>query len=212
MTIEKKHILVWLSKCAETFAREQDYLTQLDADIGDADHGLNMNRGFSRVAEKIPTMQNQSIGTILKTTGMTLMSSVGGASGPLYGTFFIRAASVVDAKDSLNSEDVAAMFRAAVEGVVARGKAELGDKTMCDVWIPVAEVCEKGVLDGVDTHALLELSVKKAEECVHNTIALQARKGRASYLGERSIGHQDPGATSSMMMLKELQSVVLGGR
>ncbi|NOI68739.1 dihydroxyacetone kinase subunit DhaL [Vibrio sp. 99-8-1] len=212
MTIEKKHILVWLANCAETFAREQDYLTQLDADIGDADHGLNMNRGFTRVAEKVPTMEKQSIGTILKTTGMTLMSSVGGASGPLYGTFFIRAAGVVDAKDSLSSEDVAAMFRAAMEGVVARGKAELGDKTMCDVWIPVVDACEKGVAAGLDTHALLELSAKTAEECVHSTIAMQARKGRASYLGERSIGHQDPGATSSMMMLKELQSVVLGGK
>ncbi len=211
MTIEKKHILVWLEQCSELFVKERDYLTQLDADIGDADHGLNMNRGFVRVAEKVPTMEKQSIGTILKTTGMTLMSSVGGASGPLYGTFFIRAAGVIDAKDSLAGEDLLALMRAGVEGVVARGKAELGDKTMCDVWIPVVEACEKGLAEGLDVPALLDLSVKTAEEGVHATIALQARKGRASYLGERSIGHQDPGATSSMMMLKELQRAVLGG-
>ncbi len=212
MTIEKKQILIWLSQCSELFIRERDYLTQLDADIGDADHGLNMNRGFVRVAEKVPTMEKQSIGTILKTTGMTLMSSVGGASGPLYGTFFIRAAAVVDAKDSLNSEDLAAMLRAGVEGVVSRGKAVKGDKTMCDVWLPVAESCENGLVLEQSVELILENAVKAAEEGVHSTIAMQARKGRASYLGERSIGHQDPGATSSMMMLKELQRVVLGGK
>jgi dihydroxyacetone kinase-like protein len=211
MTIEKVQILQWLEDCSALFAEQQDYLTQLDADIGDADHGLNMNRGFVRVAEKVPTMQKQSIGTILKTTGMTLMSSVGGASGPLYGTFFIRAAGVVDGKDSLSSEDLTGMLRAGMEGVVARGKAEAGDKTMCDVWFPVVEACEKGLEQGADVNALLENTVAVAEEGVHSTIAMQARKGRASYLGERSIGHQDPGATSSMMMLKALHKVVQGG-
>ncbi|WCE31738.1 dihydroxyacetone kinase subunit DhaL [Vibrio sp. SCSIO 43137] len=211
MTIEKAQILQWLEDCSVLFAEQQDYLTQLDADIGDADHGLNMNRGFVRVAEKVPTMQKQSIGTILKTTGMTLMSSVGGASGPLYGTFFIRAAGVVDAKESLNSEDLTAMLRAGMEGLVARGKAEAGDKTMCDVWFPVVEACENGLAQGSDVNALLDNIVAVAEEGVHATIALQARKGRASYLGERSVGHQDPGATSSMMMLKSLHKVVLGG-
>ncbi len=209
--MKKKQILVWLEQCSELFVRERDYLTQLDADIGDADHGLNMNRGFVRVAEKVSTMEKQCIGDILRTTGMTLMSSVGGASGPLYGTFFIRAASVIEGKESLTGDDLLALMRAGTEGVVARGKAELGDKTMCDVWLLVVEACEEGLNDGLDIPALLDLSVKTAEEGVHSTIAMQAKKGRASYLGERSIGYQDPGATSSMLMLKELQYAVIGG-
>ncbi|NQZ51941.1 MAG: DAK2 domain-containing protein, partial [Moritella sp.] len=120
MYVKKEHILAWLKDCAEIFVEQRDFLTQLDTDIGDADHGLNMNRGFERVAEKIPSIEKQDISTIMKTTGMTLLSSVGGASGPLYGTFYIRAAGVVTGKEKLNLEELVAMLTAGVEGVVSR--------------------------------------------------------------------------------------------
>lgn len=211
MTIEKTEIIAWLSNCAQTFAEQRDYLTQLDADIGDADHGLNMNRGFSRVAEKLESMDTQSIETILKTTGMTLMSSIGGASGPLYSTFFIRAAAAINGKQTLDSQDLVDMFKAGAQGIVARGKANAGDKTMCDVWLPVIEAGKAAVANGDDAKEVINKAVLAAEAGVHSTIEMQAKKGRASYLGERSIGHQDPGATSSMFILKGLQKAVNAG-
>lgn len=211
MYIEKEHILAWLKDCADTFVEQRDFLTQLDADIGDADHGLNMNRGFERVAEKIPSIEKQDISTIMKTTGMTLLSSVGGASGPLYGTFYIRAASAVAGKEKLALQDLVAMITAGVEGVVARGKANVGDKTMCDVWWPVVDAGNVAQEQGLPLDKALALMVQSAEEGVVATIEMQAKKGRASYLGERSIGHQDPGATSSMMMVKSLSQVVSAG-
>ena len=211
MNIEKTEIIAWLSNCTETFAEQRDYLTQLDADIGDADHGLNMNRGFSRVAEKLESMDKQCIGTILKTTGMTLMSSIGGASGPLYSTFFIRAAAAINGKQTLDSQELVDMFKAGAQGVIARGKANAGDKTMCDVWLPVVEAGEAAVANGDDAKEVINKAVLAAEAGVHSTIEMQAKKGRASYLGERSIGHQDPGATSSMFILKDLQKAVNAG-
>ncbi|RKF13161.1 dihydroxyacetone kinase subunit L [Alginatibacterium sediminis] len=210
MTIEKSQILNWLNSCADIFAKERDYLTQLDADIGDADHGINMNRGFERVKDKITTIEDQDIGTIFKTTGMTLLSSVGGASGPLYGTFFIRAAAAGNGKQSIDLNDLCQIFSDGVDGVVARGKAQPGDKTMCDVWWTVVEALEKSKDEGQDLQQALVAMGEASEKGAAATIEMQAKKGRASYLGERSIGHQDPGATSSMMMVKALRDVVVG--
>ncbi|WP_171454785.1 dihydroxyacetone kinase subunit DhaL [Serratia marcescens] len=207
MALTKQQVVDWLMRCGEVFSRERDFLTQLDTEIGDADHGLNMNRGFNKVVEKLPSVADKDIGFILKNTGMTLLSSVGGASGPLFGTFFIRAAQVANAKQSLDLPELHQMMQEGVEGVVMRGKAEPGDKTMCDVWWPVVESLGQSAQQNLSVAEALQRAADSAERAVESTITMQARKGRASYLGERSIGHQDPGATSVMLMMKTLAAV-----
>ncbi|BBO64842.1 dihydroxyacetone kinase subunit DhaL [Serratia marcescens] len=207
MALTKQQVVDWLMRCGEVFSRERDFLTQLDTEIGDADHGLNMNRGFNKVVEKLPSVADKDIGFILKNTGMTLLSSVGGASGPLFGTFFIRAAQAANAKQSLDLAELHQVMQEGVEGVVMRGKAEPGDKTMCDVWWPVVESLGQSAQQNLSVSEALQRAADSAERAVESTITMQARKGRASYLGERSIGHQDPGATSVMLMMKTLAEV-----
>lgn len=207
MALTKQQVVDWLMRCGEVFSRERDFLTRLDTEIGDADHGLNMNRGFNKVVEKLPSVADKDIGFILKNTGMTLLSSVGGASGPLFGTFFIRAAQAANAKQSLDLPELQQMMQEGVEGVVMRGKAEPGDKTMCDVWWPVVESLGQSAQQNLSMAEALQRAADSAERAVESTITMQARKGRASYLGERSIGHQDPGATSVMLMMKTLAEV-----
>lgn len=207
MALTKPQVVDWLMRCGEVFSRERDFLTQLDTEIGDADHGLNMNRGFNKVVEKLPSVADKDIGFILKNTGMTLLSSVGGASGPLFGTFFIRAAQAANAKQSLDLAELHQMMQEGVEGVVMRGKAEPGDKTMCDAWWPVVESLGQSAQQNLSVSEALQRAADSAERAVESTITMQARKGRASYLGERSIGHQDPGATSVMLMMKTLAEV-----
>lgn len=204
MSLERTHIVHWLERCGEIFSQESDYLTDLDREIGDADHGLNMQRGFSKVVEKLPTIADKDIGFILKTTGMTLLSSVGGASGPLFGTFFIRAAQAAQGRDALTLEELYQTIREGAEGVASRGKAEAGDKTLCDVWGPVVDSLRQSCEQHQSIPAALDAACQVAESAAQKTIPMQARKGRASYLGERSIGHQDPGATSVMYMLQML--------
>ncbi|MCW2257674.1 dihydroxyacetone kinase-like protein [Providencia alcalifaciens] len=203
MNLTQKQIYNWLIQCSQTFAREQNNLTELDTAIGDGDHGLNMNRGFQKVAEKLPTVEDKDIATLLKTTGMTLLSSVGGASGPLFGTFFIKAAQSASGKESLSVADFAEVIKAGTEGVVSRGKAEPGDKTMCDVWWSVSKVLENTTSQSLND-AITE-AVEASKQGVESTIPMKARKGRASYLGERSIGHADPGGTSVLLMMETLQ-------
>ncbi len=207
MALTKQQVVDWLMRCGEVFSRERDFLTQLDTEIGDADHGLNMNRGFNKVVEKLPSVADKDIGFILKNTGMTLLSSVGGASGPLFGTFFIRAAQAANAKQSLDLVELHQVMQEGVEGVVMRGKAEPGDKTMCDVWWPVVESLGQAAQQNLSVAEALQRAADSAERAVESTITMQARKGRASYLGGRSIGHQDPGATSVMLMMKTLAEV-----
>ncbi|EMH4075361.1 dihydroxyacetone kinase ADP-binding subunit DhaL [Serratia marcescens] len=207
MALTKQQVVDWLMRCGEVFSRERDFLTRLDIEIGDADHGLNMNRGFNKVVEKLPSVADKDIGFILKNTGMTLLSSVGGASGPLFGTFFIRAAQAANAKQSLDLAELQQMMQEGVEGVVMRGKAEPGDKTMCDVWWPVVDSLGQSAQQNLSVAEALQRAADSAERAVESTITMQARKGRASYLGERSIGHQDPGATSVMLMMKTLAEV-----
>nr|SAY45101.1 PTS-dependent dihydroxyacetone kinase, ADP-binding subunit DhaL [Serratia marcescens] len=207
MALTRQQVVDWLMRCGEVFSRERDFLTRLDTEIGDADHGLNMNRGFNKVVEKLPSVADKDIGFILKNTGMTLLSSVGGASGPLFGTFFIRAAQAANAKQSLDLPELQQMMQEGVEGVVMRGKAEPGDKTMCDVWWPVVESLGQSAQQNLSVAEALQRAADSAERAVESTITMQARKGRASYLGERSIGHQDPGATSVMLMMKTLAEV-----
>lgn len=202
--VTKDQIVEWLQRVAAVLEANKDYLTQLDAAIGDADHGINMDRGFKKVMSQLPSVVDKDIGSILKTTGMALISSVGGAGGPLYGTLFMRAGMAVDGKYELTGEDVAALLQAAVDGVVQRGKAQLGDKTMVDALAPAVEAFKQALEQGKDTIEALRRAVAAAEQGMKDTIPMVAKKGRASYLGERSAGHQDPGATSSYLILKTL--------
>lgn len=202
--VTKDQIVKWLENSAAVLNENKDYLTQLDSAIGDADHGTNMARGFKKVMEKLPSVADKDIGNILKTTGMTLISSVGGASGPLYGTFFMRSGMAVAAKEELSDEDLLKLLEAGVEGIVQRGRAQLEDKTMIDAWYPALDALRSAMKNGSNTVEALKAGVAGAEKGMKATIPLQAKKGRASYLGERSIGHQDPGATSSYLMLNAL--------
>ncbi len=211
MVVTRDQMVQWLENTAAVMKENKEYLTQLDSPIGDADHGINMDRGFRKVLEKLPSVADKDIGNILKTTGMTLISSVGGASGPLYGTFFMRGGMAVDAKEELTGEDLATMLQAAVDGVVQRGRAQPGDKTMVDAWLPAMKALRESLNgDNENTIAALSQAVAAAEEGMKDTIPMLAKKGRASYLGERSIGHQDPGATSSYLMLKTLLDTLEG--
>jgi dihydroxyacetone kinase-like protein len=204
MSISREEVLAWITATAEVLEENKAYLTELDAAIGDADHGINMDRGFKKVMSQLPGVADSDIGNILKTTGMALISSVGGAGGPLYGTLFMRAGMAVTGKQELTNDDLVTLLQAALDGVVQRGKANLGDKTMVDTLAPALESLKEAVAAGDDTKLALEKTVATAEQAMKDTIPMLAKKGRASYLGERSIGHQDPGATSSYLILKEL--------
>lgn len=202
MPITQADVIQWLKNCAQAISAERDFLVELDAAIGDADHGVNMERGFNAVLSKIPELTGEDIGTILKTVGMTLVSTVGGASGPLYGTFFLQAGMKLTGKKELSLADWVSALEAAVQGVVMRGKAQAGDKTMLDALLPALTALQKAQSENLPIGEALEKATSAAEDGMHATIPLQARKGRASYLGERSIGHQDPGATSAFLILK----------
>jgi len=208
MAVSKSQIIAWLEKLAEVMIDNKEYLTDLDSAIGDADHGNNMSRGFRKVLEKLPGVADHDIGNIFKTTGMTLISSVGGASGPLYGTFFMRGGMAASAKEELNGHDLYQVLQSGVEGVIQRGRAQVGDKTMIDAWTPAMTAMKTAVDNGDDVLSALRQAVAAAEQGMKDTIPLQARKGRASYLGERSIGHQDPGATSTFLMLQALLQTI----
>lgn len=207
--ITKAHIVSWLRAVAQVLAENKQYLTDLDAAIGDADHGINMDRGFQKVMAQLPGIEDKDIGNILKATGMTLLASVGGAGGPLYGTFFMRAGAAVEGKQELSDADLVAMLEAGLNGVLQRGKANLGDKTMVDALTPAVETLKRGLMDGMTTAQALEKAVLAAERGMLDTVPMLAKKGRASYLFERSIGHQDPGATSSYLILKALYEAVV---
>jgi dihydroxyacetone kinase-like protein len=204
MAVTKEQIVGWLEASAAVLMENKEYLTQLDSAIGDADHGINMARGFTKVLEKLPTVSDTDIGNILKTIGMTLISSVGGASGPLYGTFYMRSGMAIGAKQTLSGEDLYQLLKTGVDGVIQRGRAQPGDKTMVDAWLPALDALRAALDNTGDEVAAVAAAVKAAEQGMKDTIPLQARKGRASYLGERSIGHQDPGATSSYLILNAL--------
>jgi dihydroxyacetone kinase-like protein len=208
MTISKNQLIAWLEKLSCVMKDNRDFLTELDAAIGDADHGINMDRGFGKVLEKLPNVKENDIGTILKTVGMTLMSSVGGASGPLYGTFALKAGMALAGKQEIDASDLITFLEAGVEGIRQRGHAEPGDKTMLDVWAPVLNTVEATIADSASVKDALAKAVVAAEKGVQDTIPLQARKGRASYLGERSIGHRDPGAVSSYLIIRALHEIV----
>ncbi len=201
--MKKEQILRWLQRFATKIEQNKDYLTELDAAIGDADHGINMERGFKKLLIQLPSLSIQDdIGSILKGVSMTLISSIGGASGPLYGTFFLRASAIVADKQELDERDMLEMLKAGLDGVIERGKTQLGDKTMLDVLYPAVIAFEKAVNDRKVMLEAMESALLSAEQGMKNTASMQAKKGRASYLGSSSLGHQDPGATSCYIMLK----------
>jgi len=209
MTISRDQLIAWLQKLAGVMKDNKDFLTELDAAIGDADHGINMDRGFGRVLEKLPSVKEKDLGTILKTVGMTLMSSVGGASGPLYGTFYMKAGMALAGKEEIDAPHLLALLKAGIEGILQRGRPERGDKTLYDVWAPVLETVEAAINNGASVKDAVAKAAEAAEKGVQDTIPLQARKGRASYLGERSIGHRDPGAMSSCLMIQALHDILI---
>ncbi|MFD1521612.1 dihydroxyacetone kinase subunit DhaL [Pseudonocardia yunnanensis] len=190
----------WIRAFAAAVAENAEMLTRLDSAIGDADHGSNLARGMKAVLAKLDGSPPENPAALLKLTGMTLVSSVGGASGALYGTFFLRMATAAGTAESLDQAGFAAALRAGVDGIVARGKAEAGDKTMYDALAPAVDALD-GALGGEDFPAALRAAADAAATGRDATTPLQARKGRASYLGERSIGHQDPGATSAALLI-----------
>lgn len=200
--VSQDNLVAWIEALQQVYADNKQYLTQLDSAIGDADHGINMDRGFTAAKAELAKTNPQDISATLKTVAMALIRTVGGAAGPLYGTFFMRASAAAANKAGLEAADVVAMFEAGLEGVLQRGKAELNDKTMVDALTPALNAMKDALTNGADLKQILQQGTAAAEEGMKNTIPLQAKKGRASYLGERSIGHQDPGATSSYLMLK----------
>lgn len=202
---DHKKVVRIIEKIAEKIHENRQFLTDLDAAIGDGDHGINLDRGFQAVIEKLPGIQEKDIGFILKTVGMTLVSTVGGASGPLYGTAFMKAGAVVNGKVELEVSDLLTIIDEAVKGIKMRGKAKRGEKTMLDAIEPAYEALCKALEKGSTLKDALIQAENAAKEGVEYTKTIIATKGRASYLGERSIGHQDPGATSSMMIFTVLK-------
>ncbi len=202
MAADSACVIAWLRRSAQVLNEQRDYLTGLDAAIGDGDHGINMDRGFKAVLDKLPGVAEADIGTILKTVGSTLVSTVGGASGPLYGTAFLRAGIALAGKQELQPADVATGLDAALEGVLARGKAKTGEKTMVDALTPAVEAFKAAIAAGQSLQEALQAAADAAQRGAEATIPMVATKGRASYLGERSAGHQDPGATSSALFLQ----------
>ncbi len=198
----------WLERVADVLQENAAYLTQLDSAIGDADHGTNMARGFKAVRDKFPTMASMDMAAQLKTVGTTLVSTVGGASGPLYGTAFLRAGTAITGKQELAAADVIAMLEAFLGGIVARGKAQLNEKTIVDALTPAVNAAKQALNEGATLKEITSRATQAAEEGMKATIPMLATKGRASYLGERSIGYQDPGATSSWLILRSLSEVV----
>ncbi len=202
MTIDSA--LAWLDNFAHQVTEQKAYLTELDSAIGDADHGINMARGMTAVMAKLEAATPPTLDEFFKSVGMTLVTSVGGASGPLYGTFFLRIGTSIGAVASCDGADLAACLRAGLGGLVDRGKAELGDKTMFDAMAPALDAFDATLASGGSLQECTAAARDAAAVGRDATVDLVARKGRASYLGERSQGHLDPGATSTAMLFDAL--------
>jgi phosphoenolpyruvate---glycerone phosphotransferase subunit DhaL len=197
----------WIAEVAAVIEAQRDHLTQLDAAIGDADHGVNLARGFTAVQAALASAETPTPGSVLLLTGSTLISKVGGASGPLYGTAFRRAAKALGDKPEVDLPELADALQAALEGVKKLGAATEGEKTMVDVLTPSVAAFRAAVDGGADPATAFAALTDAADTAAHDTIEMQARKGRASYLGPRSVGHEDPGAASSALILHALRDV-----
>jgi dihydroxyacetone kinase-like protein len=202
VSITSESIVAWLRAYAAAIALHKDELTRLDSDIGDADHGANMARGFQAVLGKLAATSGEDVAAVLKTVAMTLISTVGGASGPLYGTLFLQMAVAATGKAALDTAGFETALRAGVDGVARRGKAVRGEKTMLDALLPAVEALSAALAEGVPFGEALWRCERAAHQGMLDTIPLVATKGRASYLGDRSAGHQDPGATSAHLLVR----------
>jgi phosphoenolpyruvate---glycerone phosphotransferase subunit DhaL len=209
--VELSFLTAWVREFARVIGENAQYLTDLDAAIGDADHGINMERGMSAVLGALDEAAPADMSALCKQVGMTLVKSVGGASGPLYGTFFLRMAGALGAGDGVDAADFAKALRAGVEGVVQRGRAEAGDKTMFDALAPALDALDAALASGGGLAAALADATVAAETGRDATESMVARKGRASYLGQRSVGHVDPGATSAVMLIAAAASAFATG-
>lgn len=207
-TIDRVLLTEWIVNCAQKMRVHRDWLTALDAAIGDADHGVNMERGFDEVGARLAGYGGEECGALCKLVGMTLLAKVGGASGPLYGTFFLRMGLVAAGKQQLTESEFAAAFAGGVDGIRQRGSARLGDKTMVDALLPAALALQQALDNYHPLCAALRSAAAAAETGMRATIPMQASKGRASYLGPRSVGHQDPGATSAWLLVLSAAEVV----
>lgn len=208
MQITAEHVIRFVERVAAKLKEQREYLTQLDSAIGDADHGVNLDRGFSTVLTKLPAVADKDIGAILKTVGTTLVSTVGGASGPLYGTAFLRAGMATVDRFELSPDDLVVALEAALEGIQSRGKSTRGEKTMIDAIGPGIDALKASRAAGEDVLSGLRKAVAATEQGMLATAPMLATKGRASYLGERSVGHQDPGATSSFLIAQTMLEIV----
>jgi dihydroxyacetone kinase-like protein len=209
IAVESSTITAWMAEITAAVRAEREYLTQLDAAIGDGDHGINMTRGFDAVSKALAVQDGKlPPGRLLTVAGKTLVSTVGGASGPLYGTALRRAGRALGDAPQLGGAELLAALDAAIAGVVELGAAAPGDKTMIDALVPAVEALREGLDSGASLDHALSAAAPAAEQGALDTVPLQARKGRASYLGERSIGHQDPGATSSALVIRALERAV----
>lgn len=205
---ENKTVIAVLKKIGEKIEEQKDYLTELDQPIGDSDHGINLARGFQEAEKKLPSLEDKDIGTILKTTGMTLVSTVGGASGPLYGSALMKMGAALNGKMQIDMEDFLLAMEAAVEAVKQRGKATAEEATMLDAMIPAVAAMREAAGRGEEKKAVLEAGCRAAWAGTEHTKDLVATKGRASYVGERGLGHQDPGATSFSFMLDMIKEMI----
>jgi phosphoenolpyruvate---glycerone phosphotransferase subunit DhaL len=208
-TVTTAALEAWVARFAALVSENRAYLTELDSAIGDADHGSNMDRGLSAAVAAVEESQPETAKALFTKVGMTLVSTVGGASGPLFGTFFLRMGTAFGDTPDVTAEQFATALRAGLEGVVARGKAEAGDKTMYDALAPSVDALDSALSEGISLSDALGRARDAAETGRDATIPLLARKGRASYLGERSVGHQDPGATTVALLLQAAAETVL---
>jgi dihydroxyacetone kinase-like protein len=204
----RDQVLEWIRRYAQAIAEHKTQLTELDAALGDGDHGINMDRGMSEVAAKLPGLADRDIGSILNAVGMTLLSKVGGAAGPLYGTFFMRFSKEAGGGQELDGAAFLGGLAAGVQGIQQRGSAQPGEKTMVDALAPAVAALRQALAEGSDLPAALRRAAEAAEAGAAATIPMQASKGRASYLGPRSIGQQDPGATSAHLLVNAAAEAV----
>ena len=200
-TIDHAAVVAWLRRFAALIAEHRAELVRLDTAIGDGDHGTNLDRGMKKAMERVDGQEGDDIGATLKAVGMALVSSVGGAAGPLYGTLFLQMGTATTGATTLDAAAFADALETGLKGVQARGKAEPGDKTMVDTLVPAVAALREAQADA-DVRGAVHRAAEAAEEGMKATIPMEARKGRASYLGPRSVGHQDPGATSSWLLLR----------
>lgn len=200
--VSLQQIVAWVDRLEAVYSQNKEYLTELDSAIGDADHGINMARGFTAAKAALADTPPADIGAALKSVAMTLIKTVGGASGPLYGTFFLKAATGCAGASELDAAALEQMFSDGVAGIVQRGKAQPGDKTMIDAWTPAIEALKTSRAAGGSIQEMISAAAEAAAAGRDATVPLVARKGRASYLGERSKDHQDPGATSTTLMVE----------